>query len=225
MRAIRNARLVCRDYPSFITNMIDVVLLELDHIVFDTRSIRESCLEAALAAHQLSNISDADEVIADLVALSATREFAARISASGLVMQPGARAFLEQAAGMARVGVVTSATRSEVDTMLRLAGLDDLFAVRVCADDVLMAKPAADGYNLALERLDRRRPVRLRNVLALERDAAGIRAARRAGMRCVAVGPIAAHIAIDADALIDSLAGHSLASLDRLSRPGMERVQ
>jgi beta-phosphoglucomutase-like phosphatase (HAD superfamily) len=59
----------------------------------------------------------------------------------------------------------------------------------------------------------------------LEDGASGIRAAHAAGIRCIAVGPIAADQAMEADAFVDSIAEHSLKSLDELSSPGQEHVQ
>jgi hypothetical protein len=44
-------------------------------------------------------------------------------------------------------------------------------------------------------------------------------------VRCVAVGDVPAHVAIEADAFVATLEGHTLSSLDALSRPGRERVQ
>jgi HAD superfamily hydrolase (TIGR01509 family) len=205
--------------------MVDVVLLELEGVIFDTREIREASLREAMAAHGLENLTGADEVITDLVALRAARAFSARIAAGGLAMQPGARSLLESAAGSARLAIVTRATRSDVDSMLRLAQIDDLFTVTVCADDASAPKPSPDCYNLALDRLGRQRPVVPGGALALEDCLAGIRAAHAAGTRCIAVGPLAPHRAIEADAFVDTLEGHTLLSLDRLSRPGMEHVQ
>ena len=73
--------------------------------------------------------------------------------------------------------------------------------------------------------MNRQRPLSPKAVIALEDGTAGIRAARAAGVRCIAVGPIPAHIAIEADAYVTSLAGQTARSLDLLSRPGQERVQ
>jgi beta-phosphoglucomutase-like phosphatase (HAD superfamily) len=109
--------------------------------------------------------------------------------------------------------------------MLRLAGLSDRFAILICAEDVLEGKPSPEGYRVALQRLSRRRPTTPRSVIALEADIAGIRAARAAGVRCVAVGAIEVHLAMEADAFVESLVGQSIHSLDLLSRPGQERVQ
>src|SRR5205085_10815451 len=99
-----------------------------------------------------------------------------------------------------------------------LAGLDTTFTIVVCADDTLDVKPAADAYQLALERLKRQRPFARGAVLALEDGAAGIRAARAANIRCAAVGPLPAHVPMEADASVPSLEGQTLASLDQIGR-------
>jgi HAD superfamily hydrolase (TIGR01509 family) len=205
--------------------MVDVVLFELEGVVFDTREIRAASVRDAMAALGLAEDSAVDDVLTDLVALRAARAFSTHIATRGLNLLPGARALIDDAAGTARIGVVTRAGRTEADAMIRLAGLENAFSVTVCADDALAGKPSAAGYNLALDRLGRQRPVAHGAVLALEDGAPGIRAARAAGARCIVVGEVPAHVAIEADAYVDSLAGHTLASLDRLSRPGVERVQ
>jgi beta-phosphoglucomutase-like phosphatase (HAD superfamily) len=65
----------------------------------------------------------------------------------------------------------------------------------------------------------------MKRTLALEHALAGIRAARGAGITCVAVGPLAAHVAIEADAYVLSLAPHTIRSLDHFVRTGEEHVQ
>lgn len=205
--------------------MIDVVLLELEGVVFDTKDVRDASHRDAMAAFGVASESDADDVLRDLIALRAARGFASHLSTSGVHLQPGARPLIDEALASARVGIVTRANRAEANALLRLAGLENAFSVIVCADDALEDKPSAAGYNLALDRLGRKRPIAPGAVVAIEDGAAGIRAARAAGTRCVAVGPIEAFVAIEAHAYVESLVGHTLASLDRLSRPGMEHVK
>jgi beta-phosphoglucomutase-like phosphatase (HAD superfamily) len=90
---------------------------------------------------------------------------------------------------------------------------------------VLDAKPASEGYLQALERLGRQREVNPAAVLALEDGIFGVRAARGAGIRCVAVGPLAPHVAMEANAYVTTLEGQTLKLLDELSAPGREQVQ
>jgi len=228
--------------------MIDVALVELEGVVFETRAVRVAALRdafvtqgiacafdddiiaglaprAATAAALASANIPADDVLLDLVALTAERAFSSRLALGGAAMTPGGRGFLEHAANSARVGIVTRSARADVDALIRLSGLDVPFAVVVSGDDVLDAKPAVEGYRIALERLSRLRPVNPANVISLEDAGDGIRAAHFAKVRCIAVGDVPPHVAIEAEAYVATLEGHTLASLDMLSRPGRERVQ
>lgn len=228
--------------------MVDVVLVELEGVVFATRELRLAALRDALAAQGIETAFDADavlgltpraaavvafaaarvpadDVLIDLVALAAEKSFASRLSMGGVSLQRGSRAFLEQAANGARLGVVTRANRNDADALLKLSGLEHAFSVTVSSTDTLDPKPSAEGYHLALDRLRRNRPLTRGGTLALEDSAPGIRAARTANARCIVVGRVPAHISMEADAYVSSLEGETLASLDQLSRPGQERVQ
>lgn len=205
--------------------MVDAVLMELEGVVFDTRALRAESLKDGLAAHGLDELPANDVVLRDLVLLRAERAFSARLATVGASLRDGAREFVDAAASQARLVVVTRASRDDAATMLRLSGLGDRFAMLVCAEDAREAKPSSEGHRVAIDRLNRRRPTPLHAILTLEADGAGIRAARGAGVRCVAVGPLPAHVAIDADAYVESLVGQTLRGLDKLSQPGQERVQ
>jgi HAD superfamily hydrolase (TIGR01509 family) len=227
--------------------MVDAALLELEGVVFDTRELRLASLEEALSAHGLDLTLDPesvdgftpraaaaiamaahdsanDHVLIDLITLRAEREFSSRLAMRGAELRDGARDFVREASAMARLAVVTRARRGDVDTMLRLSALAEFFTLVVSSDDVLDGKPSGDGYRLALDRLNRRRPLPARTAIAIEDGQSGIRAAHNAGIRCVAVGPLPAYLAIEADAFVPSLAGHTTRSLDQLSRP-QERVK
>ncbi|HXT14472.1 MAG TPA: HAD family phosphatase [Gemmatimonadaceae bacterium] len=228
--------------------MVDAALLEIEGVLFDTRRLRRASLQDALLEHGIAMDVDADladalaprtaaaalleaeqvpfdEVMLDLIAASAERLFAARIGATGAALAPGALDFVREGAAMARLAIVTRARRSEAEALLRLASIEEFIGVVVTADDVVDGKPSPEGHLLALERLNRQRPVASASVIALEDGAGGIAAAHRAGVRCVAIGPSPAHVVMEADAYVESLVGHSVRSLDVLSRPGRERVQ
>jgi beta-phosphoglucomutase-like phosphatase (HAD superfamily) len=70
-----------------------------------------------------------------------------------------------------------------IDGVLRMAGLSDLFAVTVSSEEAARGKPAPDVYELALGRLG----VAGHEAVAIEDSGAGVRSARAAGMRVVAV--------------------------------------
>jgi beta-phosphoglucomutase-like phosphatase (HAD superfamily) len=228
--------------------MVDAALLELEGVLFDTRALRRDSMRQALdehgctadvipeiaerlpppaAAAALLERANAplDLVLVDLVAASAERAFSSRLSSTGASLVDGARDFVREAAARVRLAIVARARRRDVDMMLRLASLEEFFTIKVTADDVFDHKPSSAGHTLALERLGRQRAVALRHVVALEDSIGGVRAARRAGVRCLAVGAVPAHEAMEAHGYLASVAGHTARTLDLLSQPGGERVQ
>ena len=228
--------------------MVDVVLFELENVLFDTRELRRLAVTDACAAHAVPITADLDsldgmptraavrtvlamngmghdDVLGDLIADAAERAFSARLAERGATVCAGAAPFVVGAAGRARLAIVARARRGDVELVLRLSGLEGAFNVIVSGDDVLDAKPSPAGHRAALERLAKQRPVRRAAALALEDGLAGIQAAHAANARCVAVGAVPAHVAIEADAYVPSLANISLDALDRLSTPGAEHVR
>ncbi|HEX8724114.1 MAG TPA: HAD family phosphatase [Gemmatimonadaceae bacterium] len=218
--------------------MLDALLLELEGVVVDTRAARFDALVRALADDGLANLPAgadeellglpprdaagvasrllgvaADPTTLDLIGLRADRYFTERAS-QGLSLREGARVLVTIAHARSRLALVTRGARATVDLLLGMSGLHDAFEVIVCADDVLDNKPAPESYARALNRLQNRRPLARERVLALEDSRPGIVAARAAGVRCLAVGDLPAHQAVEADGLVPSLAdaGHDVLS-------------
>lgn len=112
---------------------------------------------------------------------------------SDLPVPAGVVTFIKAAARHHQLGIVSMAVRSEIDYVLRLAGLDDLWSVIVSAEPGLRHKPAPDCYQRALELLNERRraaralPLLAGECLAIEDAPPGIEAARVTGMRTVGV--------------------------------------
>ncbi len=231
--------------------MIDVVIFELENVLFDTRELRRLAVTAACAAEGIpvSSAPDVidgrptraavrailsgnaerdevlDEVLVDLIASRANRAFSEQLAQGGVSLARGAASFVAAATGAARLAIVTRAARADAELLLRLSGFDGVFAVVITGDDVLDEKPSAEGYRAARERLIRQRPVRRGALIALEDGLAGIRAAHAADARCIAVGAMPAHIAMEAEAFIATLADTTLEMLDTLSTAGAERVR
>ena len=221
--------------------MIDAVLLEFDGVIADTRAARRDALLDALhgdgitlssseylercasmpvrasvgAAYALRKLPR-DETGIELAAVRAERRFSEFVG-TGLSLVDGVRALIESLHGQTRLGIVTRAARADVDAMLGLAQLEHAFEFVIADDDAYEPKPAPAQYVGALARLSRRRVVSPRNVVALEDGPTGIRAAKTAGLRCAAVGPLPVHLAVDADALIPSLTALTIASLDAVT--------
>jgi beta-phosphoglucomutase len=152
----------------------------------------------------------------DLAAARAERRFSNLIEA-GLSLMPGARALIEAMQGQTRLGIVSRASRRDIESTLVMAQIDYAFEFVLSDDDPFLPKPSAEPYVASLERLGRRRTVEARNVVALEDGIAGIRSAKGAGLRCAAVGALPVHLAVNADAMIPSLVGQTAASIDLLT--------
>ncbi len=118
---------------------------------------------------------------------------------------PGVRDLISEAreSGL-RLGIASSSKHAWVDRHLDRLGLLDLFEAILCADDVENAKPFPDLYLGACERLE----VVPRESTALEDSPNGIRAAKSAGLWCVAIpNPCTVQLNLsEADHRVDSAA-------------------
>jgi len=227
---------------------VDTVLLEFEGVIADTAHARRSSLvsvlgeagmpvsieeyrdtcaglptaEAVRAAVTLRGAT-VDETGLDLLTLRVDRTFRSHVG-KGVTLVEGAREAIERLATHARIGIVSRASRQEVEFVVSLARLDHVFACVIGAEDVAPGKPAAAPYLAALRRIERRRAVPADGVVvSLEDSLSGIRSARAAGVRCVAVGDLPAHVAMEADAIIPSLAGIDVVGLAQLvAREGEE---
>lgn len=231
--------------------MADALLIELEGVVIDAGEARRAALTGVLASEGIALVGDEwtefaagyaprdgivnalrhrgvelDETALELMALRAERAFTERLG-NGVLLQEGAAPFLAAAHGRARLAVVTRMRRSDVEFLLGLAGLEYAFEAVVVADDVLDPKPSPEGHARALARLAARRPLAREQCVVLEDARPGIRAARAAGMRCLAVGTIPADHAMEADGWVASLAGQTVASIAALAEggTGQERVE
>jgi HAD superfamily hydrolase (TIGR01509 family) len=107
------------------------------------------------------------------------------------VMYPGAADFVRECAARFPLMIVTGTLRAEAEMILRRAGLRDSFIDVITAEDVEHGKPEPEGFLAALGRLGfllRQRPaIAPTESLVIEDTSAGIQAARRAGMRVLAL--------------------------------------
>lgn len=99
-------------------------------------------------------------------------------------LRPGVVDWLDEADGMGlRLAVASSSSRSWVSPHLERLGIVDRFETFVCYEDVEHHKPDPEPYRLVTTRLD----VEPAEAMAVEDSAHGLRAARAAGLWCVAV--------------------------------------
>jgi HAD superfamily hydrolase (TIGR01509 family) len=118
-----------------------------------------------------------EEINAEVV-----RRLLARYRGS-LPLMPGAVAAVERLAARWPLGLASSSNREVIDTVLELAGIAHLFRATVSSEEVEHGKPAPDVYLEAARRLG----VDPTSCAAVEDSANGIRSARAAGTRVIAI--------------------------------------
>jgi HAD superfamily hydrolase (TIGR01509 family) len=228
--------------------MLDTVLLELEGVIADTGEARRDAISAALRADSIQlqgaeyrdlcaglSFDEAvraafrgvgrigDETAIALAAHRAERAYRAYIG-KGLTLVEGARETLERLHDTVRLALVTRSPRNDAMFVLSLARVEHLFTCVVAAEDA-PAKPSPEPYRLALARLQRARARVVRGtVVAVEDGLPGIRSARAAGLATVVVGDVPAHVALEADGYVASIAGLTAESLLSLVAPRIEPI-
>jgi HAD superfamily hydrolase (TIGR01509 family) len=95
----------------------------------------------------------------------------------------GAVAAVHRVAARYPLGLASSSNREIIDTVLDVAGLTDCFKATVSSEEVAHGKPAPDVYLEAARRLG----VAPTDCAAIEDSHGGIRSAKAAGMRVIAI--------------------------------------
>jgi mannitol-1-/sugar-/sorbitol-6-phosphatase len=173
----------------------DAIIFDLDGVLVDSNQIVERHFIAWAQSrnlpfdrfsadhHGLTTIETIRRVAPhlDAVAEAMILETAEGDDKEGLLVYPGAVRLLS-GLPKERWAIATSGTRRTATTRITHVGLPEP-SVLVTADDVRNGKPAPDPYLLAAERLG----VSASRCLVIEDAPAGVRSARTAGARVIAV--------------------------------------
>lgn len=164
---------------------IEIVLTEkdyyADYLGFDDRG----CILEALRInrHPISP-SLVEELMANKAAAYLTS------ITDHLVIFPGVREFVEDAAATYPIAIASGALRAEIELVLKQIGIRKAFRHITSAEDVTCGKPNPEPFLQALAGLNRGHsgdPISPDSCLAIEDSRPGIRAARSAGMKVLAV--------------------------------------
>jgi beta-phosphoglucomutase len=89
------------------------------------------------------------------------------------------------------LAIVSGALRNEIEMVLKMGEIREHFRVIIAAEDTRACKPDPEGYLKALAALNsnipERQSIKPDQCLVIEDSVAGVTAAKRAGMRCLAV--------------------------------------
>jgi HAD superfamily hydrolase (TIGR01509 family) len=104
---------------------------------------------------------------------------------------PGVVELVQSLAARYPMAIVSGAMREEIETLLRRGRIRDCFHAIITSDDLRAGKPDPEGYLKALATLNAldafQANIRPDECLVIEDSIAGVQAAKRAGMRCLAV--------------------------------------
>jgi HAD superfamily hydrolase (TIGR01509 family) len=168
-----------------------------------------SSLEWSLFMHDELGIPDAPQDISAEVVRRMEARYRER-----LPLIEGAREAVERLGARWPLGLASSSNRPLIDAVLELAGLAESFRVTVSSEEVERGKPAPDVYLEAARRLG----VDPSRCAAIEDSHNGIRSAKAAGMRVLAIPnpsypPDEAALA-EADVVLGSLAELTVAAVE-----------
>ena len=134
---------------------------------------------------------------------------------------PGVKPLVQELSRTIPLAVASGALRQEIETILQTAGLLNHFRAIVSAEDVQQGKPEPEIFINALAALNAARgdaaAIAPSDCIVIEDSKEGVRGARRAGMKCLAVtNSHPAELLKEADAIVGSLEEVTLSYVRRL---------
>ena len=115
-----------------------------------------------------------------------------------------------------KMALASSAPIENIRLLTTSLGIKDFFQVIVPGTDVTEGKPSPQGFLLAAQRLG----IKPKNCVVIEDAIAGVAAAKRAGMHCLAVTNAHPRMnLLEADLIVDTLEAVSINDLERLINP------
>jgi HAD superfamily hydrolase (TIGR01509 family) len=183
--------------------VIDAVVFDLDGVLVDSEQLWDDVRRGlasdaglewpATATRDMMGMSSPEwsRYMHDVVGLPETPDEINRLVVAGMIERyeagppwlPGALEAVRATAARWPLGLASSSNRELIDTVLEAGGLTDLFRVTVSSEEVARGKPAPDVYLEAARRLG----VAPERAAAIEDSHNGIRSAKAAGMRVVAI--------------------------------------
>jgi HAD superfamily hydrolase (TIGR01549 family) len=196
--------------------MFDAFLFDLDGTLIDTETIWIDAIELAL--HQrgaMLSHAEATELVLgrswpDIFANIRRRFPAAYASREEMeTITVPSITLLRRLAGQAPTVIVSGSTRNRIAESLELMDAVGLVPFYIGAEDYERGKPAPDCFLLAAERLG----LLPERCLVFEDSAAGVAAAKSAGMACVALHRQATEPPLGADLVLRDLDDFEFAKL------------
>jgi len=140
--------------------------------------IKMSSIEWSRYLHETASVPDEPDAINEEVVRRMLDSYRGH-----LPLVDGAVDAVRRLAARYPLGLASSSNRTIIDTVLEVAGIADCFAATVSSEEVAGGKPLPDVYLEAARRLG----VEPERCTAIEDSHGGIRSAKAAGMRVIAI--------------------------------------
>ncbi|VGO19428.1 HAD family hydrolase [Pontiella sulfatireligans] len=208
--------------------MLNAVIFDFDGIIVDSEPMHYQAFQRALEPHEISysweeycesyiGFDDRDgfrEAFKAAGQKISSRDLKRLITAKAEIFQtliregqisplPGAVELIGSIPCKLPVALCSGALKEDILPILETLGIENTFRAMVTAEDTKKSKPDPAPYKLVLEQLKIDNPA---SAIAIEDTPAGIRSAKKAGLKVLAVTNSYDHeYLLDADAITDSL--------------------
>jgi beta-phosphoglucomutase len=174
---------------------------------------------AFMAGFQENDRSLTDDKLAELIDRKAA--YYQQAIRDHVVIFPGVKTLVYELTRSVPLALASGALRQEIVTILTTAGLLNYFQAIVSAEDVKQGKPEPEIFLQALRKLNANagvsRPIEPADCIVIEDSKEGIRGARAAGMKCLAVtNSHPAELLGEANAVVQSLEEVTLPFLQKV---------
>lgn len=199
------------------------VLFDMDGVILDSEPLHVAAFQATLKeyGHDLSDKDYKDffagrtdkegferyftfineSVELPVVMDEKTRAYIA-LAADQLQAYPGVVSIIKELSRQMKLALVTGSLRVEAEIALKACGIEDCFDAMIAAEDVEHGKPNPEGYLKAIHLFD----VSTEESVIVEDSPSGVKAARAAGIDCIAVTNTHTRNELsDATSVVDSL--------------------
>ena len=125
------------------------------------------------------------------------------------------------AAAKYQLAVVSSTPEENIELITKMLGIKKYFSLLINGDDVKEGKPSPQCFLLGAEKLG----VEPKNCVVMEDAVVGVRAAKRAGMHCIAVANTCPREDIaEADIVVNSLEEINVKTIEELFSSPMKKL-
>ena len=202
--------------------MLKAIIFDVDGVIFDSEILHRMAWEEVLARYNITlneddylngiGVSDRDFLerlkkerkipsfidLEDLIAQKNTKII--EVSKNNTRILPEMYEFISTLSGQYKIAVASNSSKEFITNLLETSGLMNFFSVILGRQDIIKPKPAPDIYIKCSQKLG----ILPQYCCVIEDSPTGIKAAKNAGMYCIAIcSTLEKKFLLEADLIID----------------------